>query len=112
MPKAITEKGEITRLRALYKNLPPNRYKLADGLIVQAARLRVRLNNLWKDIQENGEFEMFTQTANAAPYMRERPASKTFTATDKSYQAIIKQLDAMLPAETSAGKLAELMNDD
>ena len=59
----------------------------------------MRLDYLWADIQENGEFEFFSQSEKTAPYERERPASKTFTATDKNYQAIIRQLDSMLPPE-------------
>ena len=58
--KIVTEKSEIARLTKIYKNLPPNKFAVAQGLIVQAARLRVRLNQLWEDIQENGETERFT----------------------------------------------------
>ena len=60
--KIVTEKSEIARLTKIYKNLPPNKFAVAQGLIVQAARLRVRLNQLWEDIQENGETERFTQS--------------------------------------------------
>lgn len=42
-PKEITEESEIRRLRRIYKDLPPNEFAVAQGLIVQAARLRVRL---------------------------------------------------------------------
>ena len=99
MAKKRTEATEINRLLLLYDKLPPKKFALAEGLIQQAARLRVRLDALWADIQENGEFEMFSQSDKGTPYERERPASKTFTATDKNYQAIIRQLDAMLPPE-------------
>ena len=30
---------------------------------------------------------------------KERPVSKTFTATDKNYQSILKQLNDLLPPE-------------
>lgn len=99
MAKKTPEQREIERLLALYDKLPPKKLALANGLIQQAARLRVRLDYLWADIQENGEFEFFSQSDKTAPYERERPASKTFTATDKNYQAIIRQLDSMLPPE-------------
>ena len=48
-------KAEIARLKRIYKDLPKNQYEVAMGLIVQAARLRARLDELWEDIQENGE---------------------------------------------------------
>lgn len=102
MAKKTPEQLEVARLTAIYSGLPPKKYALALGLIQQAARLKVRLDSLWKDIQENGEWEYFSQSDKTEPYQRERPASKTFTATDKNYQAIIRQLDALLPAEETA----------
>ena len=101
----VEESKEIERLRRLYEALPPKQLALAEGLIIQAARLRVRLDKLWAELQEKGETEWFTQSDKTDPYERERPASRTFTATDKSYQSIIKQLNDMLPAdkETAGG---------
>ena len=103
--KGPEELGEIARLTEIYKDLPPKQFALAQGLIIQAARLRVRLDKLWAELQEKGETEWFTQSDKTDPYERERPASRTFTATDKSYQSIIKQLNDMLPAdkETAGG---------
>ena len=49
MQKRITEKGEIERLCRIYKDLPPNEFAVAEGLIVQAARLRVRLDNVTEE---------------------------------------------------------------
>lgn len=112
MRKPTTEKAEVARLRRIYKDLPPNKLAIADGLIVQAARLRVRLDELWEDIQENGSLEPFVQSSATEPYLRERPASKMFTATDKSYQSIIKQLDALTPVSAPRSKLAEMLDDD
>ena len=96
----VVESEEVERLRALYQSLPPKQLALAEGLIIQAARLRVRLDKLWAELEEKGETEWFTQSDKTEPYERERPASRTFTATDKSYQSIIKQLNDMLPADT------------
>ena len=99
------ERDEIDRLTEIYKGLPPKQFALAQGLIIQAARLRVRLDKLWAELTEKGETEWFTQSDKTEPYERERPASRTFTATDKSYQSIIKQLNDMIPKddEESAG---------
>lgn len=112
MPKKITEKSEIKRLTEIYKSLPPNEFAVAQGLIVQAARLRVRLDQLWQEIQEKGETELFSQSEKTEPYERERPAARLFTSTDKNYQSIIKQLNDMTPPSVAKSKLAELMNDD
>lgn len=111
MAKKRTEKSEINRLTKIFKALPENQFAVAQGLIVQAARLRIRLDQLWEDIQENGETELFSQSANTEPYQRERPAARLFTATDKNYQSVIKQLVEMAPPSQSKSKLAELMKD-
>lgn len=103
----ITEKSEIERLSELFKSLPANQRKVVDGLIVEAARLRVRLDYLWRDLQQNGETEQFTQSEKTDPYERERPQSRTYTATNKSYQAIIKQLSELCPADSDDDPLAE-----
>lgn len=110
--KKITEESEIKRLKKIYKDLPPNQFAVVEGLIVQAARLRVQLDELWNDIQENGRTEKFTQSANTEPYDRERPCARLFATTDKNYQAIIKQLNEITPASKKNDKLSKLMNDE
>ena len=97
--KKTPEQLEIDRLTEIYRGLPPKQFALAQGLIIQAARLRVRLDKLWAELEEKGETEWFTQSEKTEPYERERPASRTFTATDKSYQSIIKQLNDMIPTD-------------
>lgn len=114
MKGKITVDSEVARLTELYKNLPPKKFEIAQGLIVQAARLRVRLDNLWSDIEEKGETEYFTQSAKTDPYERERPCARLFTTTDKNYQSILKQLAEMLPAENGASldeKLKKLTDE-
>ena len=99
MAKMTEEQKEVRRLTGIYKGLPPKQFALAQGLIAEAARLRVRCNSLWNDLQENGEVELFSQ-GDQEPYERERPASRIYTAANKSYQSIIKQLNDMIPKET------------
>ena len=98
MAKKTEEQKEIKRLTEIYKGLPPKQFALAVGLIAEAARLRVRCNMLWQDLQENGEVELFSQ-GDQDPYERERPASRIYTAANKSYQSIIKQLNDMIPKD-------------
>ena len=110
--KKNPEQVEIERLTEIYRGLPPKQFALAQGLIIQAARLRVRLDKLWAELEEKGETEWFTQSEKTEPYERERPASRTFTATDKSYQSIIKQLNDMIPEEKENAGGLELNLDD
>ena len=109
--KKVTEQSEIKRLKQIYSTLPKNQMAVCDGLIVQAARLRVRLDQLWKDIQDHGETEMFTQSERTDPYERERPAARLFTATDKNYQSIIKQLNDLCPPDQEEDELAAFLNN-
>lgn len=95
--KKVTEAAEYRRLMKIFKHLPPAKLSVAEGLIRQAARQRERLDNLWEDLQINGEVEMFSQSENSKPYARERPAAKNFRDTDKAYQSIIKQLCDLAP---------------
>ena len=105
------EKAEIERLNKLYSNIPENKKKLVEGLIVQAARLRISLDELWEDLKKNGNTEPFKQNADGVEFQRERPESKIFIARDKNYLAIIKKLDELLPAEETKGGLSKLMAD-
>ena len=98
MAKKNEEQLEISRLTEIYKGLPPKQFALAQGLIAEAARLRVRCNALWEDLQDKGEVELFSQ-GDQEPYERERPASRIYTAANKSYQSIIKQLNDMIPKD-------------
>lgn len=109
--KLLTVEDETARLKKIFKGLPPKKLQTVEGLIIQAARLRVRLDALWNDIQEHGEVEWFNQSDKTEPYEKERPASKIFTATDKSYQAIIKQLTDMCPEEVETDSLTSFMKD-
>lgn len=103
-------KREVARLNKLFKKLPQNKFKLAQGLIQQAARLRVRLDRLWEDIVETGETELFSQSDKTEPYERERPSARLFTSTDKNYQSVMKQLfDLLPPEETEVDELAEFL---
>lgn len=88
---------EKNRLNRLFKEIPPNKKKAVEGLIIQAARLRVLLNEMWVNISENGDYEMFSQSDKQEPYERERPIAKLYNSRDISYQRIIKQLTDLLP---------------
>lgn len=97
--KMSREQAEYNRLSVLYERIPANKRALVDGLLVQAARLRVSLDDLYADLQKNGNTEMFKQANDGVEFPRERPESKIFATRDKSYLAIIKKLDELLPAQ-------------
>lgn len=112
MAKKVTEKSETKRLEEIFQVLPPKKYQVAQGLIVQAARHRVRLDYLWRDIQENGETEEFRQSDKTEPYQRKRPVAEIYTATDTNYQKIMAKLLDLVPEEVERSKLQQLLMDD
>lgn len=100
---------EIERLNGLFKDLPRAQIQLAEGLIIQAARLRILLDDNWKDILENGEYEKFSQSENQIPYDRKRPIVENYDNRDKTYQSIIHQLNGMLPGGSVRDKKSRLL---
>lgn len=97
---------EVERLRAVYKDLPANQLVVVDGLIIQAARLRVSLDTLQEEINQEGLTQWFTQSPEKTPpYKRITPASDLFVKMDKSYQSIIKQLNELTPPDKSISAL-------
>lgn len=112
--RVALEKKEINRLKKQFKKMPENLLKTVEGLIVQAARLRVSLDILSADIAENGMTEWFQQSEKVDPYERERPAASLFLKTDKNYQAVMKQLTDLVPPDPTGGKtrLGALMKDE
>ena len=108
VPKISREHLEYDRLSNLYRNIPANKRELVDGLLWQAARLRVQLDDLYEDIKVNGNTEMFKQANDGVLFPRERPASKIFAIRDKSYLSIIKKLDELLPAQEKPSGFSKL----
>lgn len=105
--------AEEKRLRKVFSALPDNKKAIVDGLIVEAARLRVLLDGLYSELEENGTTELFQQSEKVPPYLKERPEAKLYKEYNKNYQSIIKQLTDVAPAEVKAGgKLEAFLNND
>ena len=96
MAKVTNEKKEINRLMEVYKGLPPKQLAISQGLIIQAARIRVNLDKLAEDIDQYGLTELFQQSDKVEPYKKTRPEADLFVKLDKNYQSIIRQLNEMI----------------
>lgn len=90
-------KKEIRRLKRIYKDLPKDTLMLVEGLIAEAADMRIRLEDIREDLDVNGYDEMFSQSENQEPYERERPNARRYIAMNKNYQSIMKQIGDYLP---------------
>lgn len=97
LSKDERKKKEIKRLTDIYRNVEENRKKNAQGLIEEAAYMRVTLEEYKKDLDENGYTEWFTQSEKTAPYQRERPVARLYNTMNKNYQSIMKLLSDLLP---------------
>ena len=100
MSKEARVKREYARLKKVFAGLGKDEATVCEGLMVQAARLRVLLDDAWADISEKGDVEMFTQSENAPPYERKRPVAELYNAREKNYQTAIRQLLDRMPQGT------------
>lgn len=100
---------EDKRLRKVYKDVNKDKLAMVDGLISRAAYMRITLEDYEKDIDENGYYEMFTQSEKTDPYERERPAARLYNTMNKNYQSIIKQLTDLVDKETVKDDKDELL---
>lgn len=104
-------KAEEKRLISIFKDLDTDKMKVVSGLITQAARLKILLDEMWIDISEKGDYEMFCQSENQTPYERERPVAKQYNSRDQAYQRVIKQLTDYLPVEKREEVKSEVAKD-
>ncbi len=89
--------AEETRLRQVFGDLPMEQARIVEGLICEAAYMRVTLQEYRADLDEKGYVESFTQSEKTAPYERERPVARLYNTMNKNYQSIVKILTDMLP---------------
>lgn len=97
-------KKEIHKLRRLFKNLPKDKMKAADGLIQEAAFMKVTLEETRHVIDQEGILEKFEQ--GSQKFLREHPATKVYNTMIQRYTTVCKQLFDMIP-DPDAGKQAE-----
>lgn len=102
---------ETRRLRSIFKDMPKDSLNMVDGLIVEAADLRVRLEDIRKDLDVNGYDEMFSQSESQDPYERERPQARRYISMNKNYQSIMKQLGDYIPKKTEPKEVDDGFDD-
>lgn len=94
-------KAERTRLRKIFKDVDQKKQKVVEGLIERAAFMRVQLEDLELDINENGFTELFCQSEKQDPYERKRPCVDQYNIMGNSYAKVVKQLGDLLPKEAA-----------
>ena len=96
MTKEERVKKEEKRLLDIYKDIEPRRKATALGLIQRTAHMRITLEDLAADLDENGYVDWFSQ-GDQEPYERRRPTADVYNSMNTAYQKAIKQLTDLLP---------------
>lgn len=76
----------------------------AEGLIHRAAFIRVELEDLEVDINENGSTEMYQNGPDALPMTRIRAAAQQYDKMVKNYATVSRQLADLIPESATATK--------
>jgi hypothetical protein len=93
--KRITK--ETTRLKKILKDLSKDRQEIAEGLIAEAAFMRITLEDLKDDINKNGAIDEMPQGNYSI--LRESPAVKTYNTMVQRYNGTCKEIFNLLPKE-------------
>jgi tellurite resistance protein len=105
--KEKIRKKELTKLNRIFKELPAEKQKLAEGLKSQAAFMVATLAELQEILNKDGAVELFEQ--GAQKMLREHPAAKTYNTMVRNYTSICKALFDLLPEEEKKTAADELM---
>ena len=100
-------KQEINRIKKLYKDFDKDKIKVLDGLINDAAFMKISLEEIRSDLVNNGLTELFTQ--GSQEFNRERPEVKIYTTLIQRYSNVMKQLIDLLPQEEKKEQKDELL---
>lgn len=107
LDKEKLQKKELTKLNRIFKNLPKEKQKLAEGLKSQAAFMMATLAELQDIMNRDGPVELFEQGAQRM--LREHPAAKTYNTMVRNYTSVCKALFDLLPEEEKKTAADELM---
>jgi len=105
--KEKLRKKELSKLNRIFKNLPDEKKKLAEGLKEQAAFMVATLAELQEIMNRDGPVELFEQGSQRL--LREHPAAKTYNTMVRNYTAVCKALFDLLPDEERKDAADELM---
>lgn len=93
--KIQVEKKKLTQV---FSNIESKKKSTIEKLIDNASFMSVLLDDLSKDISENGYMTEYQNGANQWG-TKESPSSALYNKTISNYSKIIKQLTDLLPAE-------------
>ena len=100
--KELTEKEkaikkEVLRIKRIFKEIDKNKKAAAEGLIQEAAFMRVTLADLKAQVNENGPVDEMEQGDYSI--LREHPALKSYNTMVQRYAMVWKTLNDLLPKD-------------
>ncbi|AFA49835.1 hypothetical protein Awo_c31070 [Acetobacterium woodii DSM 1030] len=102
-------RAEKNRILKIYKNMQMDKdiIKVLEGLISDAAFMRVSIEELKQKLIKEGLMEKFKNGSQV--FDRERPEAKAFRDYGKQYDNIMKQLIDLMPAKEQKEEQDQLL---
>ncbi|EMJ5511692.1 hypothetical protein I4P46_02295 [Clostridioides difficile] len=100
-------KQEVNRLKRNYKDLEKEKVKTLDGLINEAAFLKISLEETREILTKEGLTEIFKQ--GKQEFERERLQVKIYLNFMKLYSSVMKQLIDIIPSDIKQEEEDELI---
>ncbi|MDN9186454.1 hypothetical protein KLK12_18575 [Clostridioides difficile] len=100
-------KQEVSRLKKNYKDLEKEKVKILDGLVNEAAFLKISLEETREILTKEGLTEIFKQ--GKQEFERERLQVKIYLNFMKLYSNVMKQLIDIIPSDMKQEEEDELI---
>ncbi|AQS03513.1 hypothetical protein CLBEJ_02350 [Clostridium beijerinckii] len=100
-------KQEINKIKKIFKDFQKDKTKVLEGLINEAAFMKVSLEDTRADLIKKGLTELFEQGEQS--FNRERPEVRIYTTFMQRYSGVMKQLIDLLPVEVKKQESDTLM---
>lgn len=104
-------RAEARKLKSLTEGLSKAKLAVALPLVEQAAFMRITLEDLQKQINEEGCVEEYQNGKNQQGF-KTTAALQAYNSTVKNFAAVCERLDRILPQNPAGSKLMAFLNDD
>ena len=101
---------EYQRMKKLFSAMPENELKFCDPLLQNAAFMKVTLEDLQKQINENGTSDSYQNGANQSG-TKASADLQAYNSLAKVYNALMDKLSGKLPKEIRKSKLQAMMDE-
>lgn len=97
LQKEKSIRSEKNKIKKLFSDFPKEKVKVLEGLIDEAAFMKITLEDLRTVLTKEGTIEIFKQGKQS--FKRERPEFRSYTTLIQKYSGVMKQLIDLLPPE-------------